>query len=218
MPVLMRVIGAAALWLAAAGSGGAQTPPAPAEAPSPPSLSRADLELVVTLLRSTLVALHQANVTGNYTVLRDLAAPSFRDSNNAAQLGEIFASVRERRIDLGRVVLLDPQLSAARINPDGKLYLAGSLATQPDPVKFELLYEAVEGAWRVYGILIAPDNGGVSGAASATPTPAPGPIAPPPAGPSPGPTPPTPTPGVPTPGGPASGVPAPGVPVPPPRP
>jgi hypothetical protein len=191
MPVWVR--GLAALALLVAGPALAQTPAPPAESPpeaaapgssGPPSLSRSDLELVVTLLRNTLVALHQANITGNYTVLRDLGAPGFRDSNTAARLAEIFALVREREVDLSRVVLLDPQLTDARINPNGMLYLAGGLATQPVPVKFELLYEAIEGAWRLFGISIAPETGlqpGASPAAPADPAqPAPSASAPPP--------------------------------------
>ncbi len=221
MPLLMRLLGVA-LLVATAGASSAQTPPAAPPPTAPPALSRADLELVVTLLRNTLIALHQANTTGNYTVLRDLASPGFRANNTAARLGEIFATVRERQIDLGRVVLLDPQISAARINAEGMLYLAGSLATQPDPVRFELLYEAVDGAWLVFGISIAPDTGQQPGAPPSAPAaggvtpPGPGtpstPIATPPtpAGVAPAPT---------TPVAPAATPVAPGsVPVPPPRP
>jgi hypothetical protein len=166
MPVWVRSLAVLALLIA--GPALAQTPaPPPASPPEaaapassgPPSLSRSDLELVVTLLRNTLSALHQANITGNYTVLRDLGAPGFRDTNTAARLAEIFALIREREVDLSRVVLLDPQLTDARINPNGMLYLAGGLATEPVAVKFELLYEAIEGTWRLFGISIAPETG-----------------------------------------------------------
>jgi hypothetical protein len=182
MPVWLRGLAAAAFLIA--GPAVAQTPaaPPPAEAPAPPSLSRSDLELVVTLLRNTLVALHQANITGNYTVLRDLGAPGFRDSNNAARLAEIFTQIRAREVDLSRVVLLDPQLTDARINPDGMLYLAGALATEPVSVRFELLYEAVEGVWRVFGISIAPETGLQPGAAPGAAPGATPPAAAPPAG------------------------------------
>ena len=47
--------------------------------------------MVATLIRSSLLALHHANVTGNYTVLRDLSAPSFRSRNTAADLSGSFA-------------------------------------------------------------------------------------------------------------------------------
>jgi hypothetical protein len=43
-------------------------------------------------IRSALLALDQANKTGNYTVLRELGAPGFQAANTAARLSEIFAS------------------------------------------------------------------------------------------------------------------------------
>lgn len=45
---------------------------------------------VLILIRSSLLAVDQANKTGNYTVLRDLGAPGFQAANTATQLGEIF--------------------------------------------------------------------------------------------------------------------------------
>ena len=43
---------------------------------------------MLILVRTTLLALDQANKTGNYTVLRDLAAPGFQ-VDTAARLAEI---------------------------------------------------------------------------------------------------------------------------------
>ncbi len=60
------------------------------------------------LVWTTLIALDHANRTGNYSVLRDLAAPAFRDANNAARLAGIFAPLRARDIGLRRVVLASP--------------------------------------------------------------------------------------------------------------
>ena len=49
-----------------------------------------------------LIALDQANKTGNYTVLRDLGSPAFQ-ANTAARLGEIFAGLRHEILrSLGR--------------------------------------------------------------------------------------------------------------------
>lgn len=135
--------------------------PAPAQSPAPtaarPSAANpSDSEVVFTLLRTTLVAVHHANVTGNYTVLRDLAAPGFRDRNSAADLAVIFTPIRSAKIDLSAVVLLDPQLSKAALNDQKMLHLTGSLATNPVPVNFELLFQPIDGAWRVFGISVIP--------------------------------------------------------------
>ena len=65
---------------------------------------------VLILIRSALLALDQANKTGNYTVLRDLGAPGFQ-VNSAARLGEIFAKLRNDNLDLSGVAVIDPQLT-----------------------------------------------------------------------------------------------------------
>jgi hypothetical protein len=141
-------------------AGQAARPAATAAAPAgtqQQTISRSDFELVVTLLRNTLTALHHANITGNYTVFRDLAAPGFRDVNTATRLSEIFAPIRSRGIDLGRVVLLEPNLTVAKINENGMLNVAGTLAVAPVPVNFEMLYQGVNNAWQLFGISIVPE-------------------------------------------------------------
>jgi hypothetical protein len=65
-------------------------PPQPAK-PSVPD----DLKLII-LIRTSLIALNRANLTGNYSVLRDMAAPGFQQANNAAQLAQIFSDLRNR--------------------------------------------------------------------------------------------------------------------------
>ncbi|XUJ36695.1 hypothetical protein ACQ5SK_19580 [Bradyrhizobium japonicum] len=50
------------------------------------------LEQALYLIRSTLLSLNDANRTGNYTVLRDLAAPDFQARNAAADLGLNFST------------------------------------------------------------------------------------------------------------------------------
>ena len=144
-------------------SPGAEPTPAPPTTASPPpaaaapSAARAsDADVVFTLVRSTIVALHQANVTGNYTVLRDMSAPRFRDRNSAAELGRIFTPIREARIDLSQAVLLDPHITKATLNDQKMLYVVGAFETKPLPVTYELLFEPVDGVWRVFGISVTP--------------------------------------------------------------
>jgi hypothetical protein len=64
------------------------------------------------LIRSTLLTLNDANQSGNYTVLRDLAAPDFQARNTAADLSQIFSDLRRRNVDLYGAALLAPQLTA----------------------------------------------------------------------------------------------------------
>jgi hypothetical protein len=84
-------------------------PPCNAEttAPKPAQIDRNG---VIILIRTTLLALDQANKTGNYTVLRDIGAPGFQ-TNTAARLGDIFAKLRNDNLDLSGVAAIDPQLN-----------------------------------------------------------------------------------------------------------
>ena len=76
-------------------------PALPAQGATPvqqQTVTQSNAELVVTLIRTSLVAVQQASATGNFTVLRDLGAPDFRERNSAADLARIFGVVREQRI------------------------------------------------------------------------------------------------------------------------
>jgi hypothetical protein len=91
-----------------------QQQPAPKQQPQPqvqaPKPAQIDRNGVLILIRSTLLALDQANKTGNYTVLRDLGSPNFQ-ANSAARLAEIFAQQRKDNVDLSGIAVIDPQLT-----------------------------------------------------------------------------------------------------------
>jgi hypothetical protein len=76
-------------------------PAAQAEPPSTvPRVEVPDSYQQMILIRSTLLAVNQANLTGNYSVLRDLGTPDFQQTNSAARLSEIFRDLRTRNIDI----------------------------------------------------------------------------------------------------------------------
>ena len=127
-------------------------PPAAAHAPTPAMIDRNG---VLILIRSTLVALDQANRTGNYTVLRDLGSPAFQ-TNTAARLAEIFASQRKDNIDLSGVVVLDPQLTLLpQIETNGMMHMAGFFPSVPTQVNFEMAFAPVERQWRLFGVSVS---------------------------------------------------------------
>ena len=135
--------------------GASAQPRPPAQQQAGPRPAQIDRNGVLILVRSTLLALNQANETGNYTVLRDLAAPGFAAANTAARLGEIFASQRAQRLDLSGVAVLDPQLTVLpEIGANGLMRMAGFFPSVPAQVNFELLFAPVEGRWRVFGIAV----------------------------------------------------------------
>ena len=132
----------------------AQQPAAKAEQPAPKP-ANIDRNGVLMLVRSTLLALDHANKTGNYTVLRDIGAPGFQ-TNSAAKLAEIFAKLRNDRLDLSGVAVIDPQLSLLpQIEANGMMHMAGFFPSVPSQVNFELMYAPVDGQWRLFGISVA---------------------------------------------------------------
>src|SRR5882757_8811125 len=144
-----RVLMFAAVMAAITSAGHAETP---TQAPKPAQIDRNG---VLILIRSSLLALDQANKTGNYTVLRDIGAPGFQ-SNTAARLGEIFAKLRSDNLDLSGVAVIDPQLSLLpQIEANGLMHMAGSFPSIPSPVEFELVFASVSGQWRLFGISVS---------------------------------------------------------------
>jgi hypothetical protein len=149
--------------------------PAPATAPRPAQIDRNG---VLILIRSTILALDQANKTGNYTVLRDLGAPGFQ-ANTAARLAEIFAAQRRDNLDLSGVAVIDPQLTVLpQIEANGMMRMAGFFPSVPQQVNFEMLFAPVNGQWRLFGLSV---NVGQSGPVAPQPpsaaAPAPAPAA-----------------------------------------
>ena len=133
------------------GSTPKQQPP-PSQAPKPAQIDRNG---VLILVRSTLLALDQANKTGNYTVLRDLGAPGFQ-TNTAARLAEIFAQQRRDNIDLSGVAVIDPQLTLLpQIEPNGMMRMAGFFPSVPTQVNFELAFAPVDGRWRLFALSVS---------------------------------------------------------------
>jgi hypothetical protein len=149
-----------------------QQPPAqkqqPQQQPQAPKPAQIDRNGVLILIRETLLALDQANKTGNYTVLRDLGSPDFQ-ANTAARLAEIFAQQRRDNVDLSGVAVIDPQLTLLpQIEANGMMRMAGFFPSVPTQVNFELAYAPVGGRWRLFGLSVS-----FGGAAPAAPQPPP---------------------------------------------
>jgi hypothetical protein len=160
------VIGPVVVALLTSGNFGFAQTQQPAKAPPisaphsptiPPAPTRKPIELgqALYLIRSTLLTLNDANRSGNYTVLRDVAAPGFQARNSAADLAITFTDLRKRNFDLFGVALLAPQLSAVpQVDVNNTLRLTGRFPTQPLQIAFDLLYEISNRQWRLLGISI----------------------------------------------------------------
>ena len=138
------------------------------------------IEQALYLVRSTLLTLNDANLSGNYTVLRDLAAPDFQARNTAADLGQTFSDLRRRNFDLYGAALLAPQFTVVpALDQNSMLHLAGYIPTRPQQINFDLMFQVVGNRWRLYSISIvtpeavpAQPQAQAPPARSSTPTPA----------------------------------------------
>jgi hypothetical protein len=108
------------------------------------------------LVRDAIVALHQANVTGNYAVFRALAAPGFQQ-NSTDQLAKAFTDLRSAKLDLAQVAAVNPMLySQPAIDKDGLLQLRGYIPFGDARTNFEMAFQMVQGRWRLFGIGVYP--------------------------------------------------------------
>jgi hypothetical protein len=149
---------------------------APKPAPQPTSsVVMPDAEKIVLLVRTTMITLNDAIQTGNFTVLRDKAAPGFRDANSAARLGQIFADLASRKVDLSVTSVLSPQLTEAPVldQAKGMLNIKGYFPTTPQQINFEMLYQSVAGRWRLFGLSVQTSNAAPASSPPASPAPAP---------------------------------------------
>lgn len=125
---------------------------APKSAAQPTTVST---DQALYLVRSTLLTLNDANRSGNYTVLRDLASPDFQAKNTAADLAQIFADLRRRNFDLFAAALVPAQFTTPpAVDANGRLHLTGFFPTRPRRITFDLIFQVVNGQWRLFGISV----------------------------------------------------------------
>ena len=150
-PVLAPVVSALLTLMLLAGS----SSPVWAEAP-PVKLTGESRNLANLLIKNALISVNQGNLTGNYTVLRDLASPGFRQLNTASDLGVIFGNLRQQKIDLSPIVLLEPVITAAKFSKEQQqLRFKGYFPSEPVQIQFELIFQAANpGGWMIHGVSI----------------------------------------------------------------
>ncbi len=109
----------------------------------------------VMLIRNTLTAVNHGNITGNYTVLRDLGSERFRRRNTAGDLASTFANLRKQTRDLSPILVTDPQLTQqAAQDQYGRMQLVGFFPTRPKAVRFGLVFQKIAGAWVIDEITV----------------------------------------------------------------
>ncbi|MCX5512167.1 hypothetical protein C3941_08855 [Kaistia algarum] len=122
------------------------------------------------LLRSTLIAINQANATGEYKVLGALIAPDVAQKLSVASLEAIFRPWRDKRRDIGFAVIAEPAFQTAAVQPSsGELWLVGTVPTPGFELEFDFAFRKVSDRWLLARFSIADGTLTIS---SAVPPPA----------------------------------------------
>jgi hypothetical protein len=109
------------------------------------------------LIESAVIALNQANITGNYCVLHVLGAPAFQNANSPEKLAQIYGPLRSRQLDLSPILIFQPKLfQKPEMNAEGMIRVTGFFPTKPERVNFDLIFQPVNSRWRLFGIAVEP--------------------------------------------------------------
>lgn len=124
------------------------------EATTPPTALQPvpDRLILSKLIWSTMAAVHHANQSGNYSVLRDMAAPAFQAANDPASLVMTFSGLRQSNVDLSNTLLLAPTYQRAPTVQNGVLQVQGFFGIRPTAIAFTFQYQWVGGQWKLYSI------------------------------------------------------------------
>jgi hypothetical protein len=123
------------------------------------STSTLDLDRATLLIRSTLTTINDANLTSNYSVLRDAGAPEFQEKFSEDRLAATFKTLRQNKVDIAAAVLLEPVIVKAEVfEAQAVVQFRGYVPTTPAHVRFKLGYKYVDRRWKLYGldIVLAP--------------------------------------------------------------
>jgi hypothetical protein len=147
----------------------------PAHAETKPKAQAIEMpsdERILALVVSTLIALNQANATGNYSVFREIGAPGFQLANSTAKLANAFAELRGKGFDLSPIVFLTPKLIKRPEIKNGMLRVSGFFPTAPERLNFDLMYQPVNGRWLLFGLAVDTTPVAPQGQAQGAPLPA----------------------------------------------
>ena len=82
---------------------------------------------------------------------------AFRIWKCCARLAEIFASIRQSRVDLGNALIVAPTYTAApRLLQPDVFEVKGYFPLRPTPIFFDLYFQWEQGRWKLFGISIDP--------------------------------------------------------------
>jgi hypothetical protein len=107
------------------------------------------------LIKTALLTLNDANLTGNYTVLHAKLAKPFRDQFSPDKLKQGFKTFADQKADWGLIATKPPiATSESTIDKRGALILRGYFDTKPMRMNYELDFLPSEGEWKPLKLII----------------------------------------------------------------
>ncbi len=101
------------------------------------------------LIKTALLSLNDANVTGNYGVLHAKLAKAFREQFTPDRLKQSFKTFVDQKADWSLIAAMEPiPTEPAAINIHGALMLRGYFNTKPSRLTYDLDFVPSEGEWK----------------------------------------------------------------------
>ena len=73
--------------------------------------------------------------------------------NDAARLSASFRSQRDRNLDYSGVLIYEPTMTTMpEIDKNGMMHFAGYFPSASGQINFEMIFEAVKGRWKLFGL------------------------------------------------------------------
>ena len=108
------------------------------------------------LIKTSLLTLNDAIVSGNYTVLHAKLAKPFREQFDPDRLKQAFKSFADQKIDMAAVSAAPPVATDdARIDDRGALLLRGRFDVDRSRLVYELDFLPSEGEWKPIGLHVS---------------------------------------------------------------
>ncbi|WP_193187160.1 hypothetical protein [Nisaea sediminum] len=113
-----------------------------------PSEEERDILIVSTLLR-----FNDANLSGNYSLFREMASLDFQNKNSEQDIARAFASFRQEGVNIEEVAVREilPDEDGETVH-DGVLRLSGEIELSRFRMTYLLRFQAERGVWRLYSI------------------------------------------------------------------
>ena len=107
------------------------------------------------LIKTTILTVNDANVTGNYTVLYSRLSTVWQKQTSPEKLAELFKNIRAKHEEYWRAAVSPVSSKTAEIMPNGLLRLTGELSGL---MSYDFKYIIQDGDWAIVGIGVSPPS------------------------------------------------------------